>query len=317
MYFASESNTIEAGTYFSIKMITLTLKRWFLLEQWLLANYRMRGMEPAGFEFHSHREYEIYFFHSGDCKYLINNRIYELQPGDILLMDGLTLHKPNPSLNTPYVRSVVHFSPAYLQEILQALGMEILLAPFRKLNNCLLRTNYDCSAKLVEEKMSKIGSLFANNDKPSYCQADIQEAQVKLELVQLLVEIYKMSQNDLQLIPAKRTEKEIHAEMIAAWIDDHFTEKISLERLAKERNLSKYYTSHVFKEITGFTVMEYLMGCRLNHAKYLLEVEPQLTLTEIAHKSGFENISHFSRYFKEKVGNTAKKYRALKLEKKF
>lgn len=281
-----------------------------------MAYYRMRGMETAGFEFHSHHEYEIYFFHSGDCKYLINNRIYELQPGDILLMDGLTLHKPNPSLETPYIRSVIHFSPAYLQEILHVLGMEALLDPFRKLNNCLLRTGYDKSAKLVEEKMSQISSLFAIHHKQENNQPDILEAEVKLELVQLLVEIYKMSKKDLQMFPAKRPEKEIHAEMIASWIDEHFTEKVSLDRLAKERNLSKYYTSHVFKEITGFTVMEYLMGCRLNHAKYLLEVEPHLPLSQIAQKSGFESIFHFSRYFKEKVGNTARNYRALKTGQK-
>ena len=56
------------------------------------------------------------------------------------------------------------------------------------------------------------------------------EAEVKLELIQLLLCIYKMSQQDLAHVTSKKTEKEVHAEEIASWIRDHFKEKISLDR---------------------------------------------------------------------------------------
>lgn len=276
----------------------------------------MQGMEYYSFNYHSHQEYEIYFFHSGDCKYTINNRIFELKPGDIILLDGMTLHKANPRIGSPYVRSVLHFSPKWIQALLTVLGVPNLLDPFQKLNNFLLRTGYDEGGQFVDEKMKQISALWAQwaeEQQRTHTKNDLLETEIKLQLVQLLLKIYKMSQKDLALLTTKKTEKEIHAEAIASWINNHYTEKVSLDQISSDLNLSKYYTSHVFKEITGFTVMEYVMGCRLKQVKYLLEMEPELSLAEISRSSGFESAAHFSRFFKEKVGTTPARYRKSKL----
>lgn len=114
-------------------------------KEWITAFYRMQGVQGLDsytFQYHSHHEYEIYFFCGGECKYLINNRIYELQPGDITLLDGMTLHKPNP-VESSNTRSMLHFSPTWVTEIISTLGIPYLLDPFKKLNNCLLRTGFD------------------------------------------------------------------------------------------------------------------------------------------------------------------------------
>ncbi|WP_209123813.1 helix-turn-helix domain-containing protein [Alkalihalobacillus sp. BA299] len=71
--------------------------------------------------------------------------------------------------------------------------------------------------------------------------------------------------------------------------------------------------SHVFKETTGFTVMEYVMGCRLTQVKYLLEIELDKPLKDIAYECGFESVSHFSRFFRQQVGMTPKEYRRFRL----
>ncbi|MBT2653687.1 AraC family transcriptional regulator [Bacillus sp. ISL-18] len=285
-----------------------------IMDEWITAFYRVQGLDNS-FKFHSHQEYEIYFFHSGDCKYLINNRIYELQPGDIILLDGMTLHKPNPGTGSTYTRSMLHFSPTWLRELLGTLGIPNLLDPFKKLNNCLLRTGYDESGQIVDGMMKEIAASLELIDldfQRTHKKNELLEAELKLELIQLLLRIYKMSQKELSQVTSKKTEKEAHAESIASWINDHYMEKVSLERIAGELNLSKYYASHVFKEVTGFTVMEYVMGCRLNQVKYLLEMEPNLTLTEVSQSVGFESVAHFSRYFKEKMGKTPSQYRKEK-----
>ena len=108
----------------------------------------------------------------------------------------------------------------------------------------------------------------------------------------------------------------MHAENIASWINQHYSEKITLERIAKELNLNKYYVSHVFKEVTGFTVMQYVMECRLIQVKYLLEMRPDLSLEEIFTATGFESGAHFSRFFKDKMGMTPTSYRKKKYRQK-
>lgn len=298
------------------ELINLPFKRK-VLDEWITAFYRVQGVEFYNFQFHSHHEYEIYFFCGGDCKYLINNRIYELVPGDIILLDGMTLHKANPGGESTYTRSMVHFSPTWLSELISTLGVPNLLDPFKKLNNPLLRTRYDDNGQYVDKQIKKISGLLSDINEElqrTGKKNEFLEAEVKLELVQLLLRIYKMSQQELVQVTSRKSEKEVHAEAIASWIRDHFKEKISLDRISSELNLSKYYISHVFKDITGFTVMEYVMGCRLNHVKYLLEMEPELTIAEVSTSSGFESIAHFSRYFKEKVGLTPTRYRKNKLK---
>ncbi|MDR7076938.1 AraC-like DNA-binding protein [Neobacillus niacini] len=297
------------------ELVNLPYKRK-VLDEWMTAFYRVQGVDFYNFQFHSHHEFEIYFFCGEDCKYLINNRIYELVPGDIILLDGMTLHKANPGGESAYTRSMVHFSPTWISGLISTLGIPNLLDPFKKLNNPLLRTRYDENGQYVDGQIKKISGLLSEIDEElqrTGKKNELLEAEVKLEMIQLLLCIYKMSQQDLAHVTSKKTEKEIHAEDIASWIRDHFNEKISLDLISSELNLSKYYVSHVFKEVTGFTVMEYVMGCRLNQVKYLLEMEPDLSIAEVSSSSGFESLAHFSRYFKEKVGVTPSKYRKNKL----
>ncbi|CAM4222569.1 AraC family transcriptional regulator [Paenibacillus alkaliterrae] len=286
-----------------------------VMDEWITAFYRVQGTELPIVNFHSHHEYEIYFFGGGECKYLINNRIYDLQPGDIILLDGLTLHKPNPRYISTYTRSMLHFSPSWLQELLSVLGLPNLLDPFQNLNNCLLRTGNDESGQFVEGRIERIANLLVQMDEEMQRtgqKSELLEAEVKMELVQLLLGIYKMAQKEFTHVKKKVTGKEQHAEAISTWIDAHYTEKVSLDQMAADLNLSKYYASHIFKEVTGFTVMEYVMGCRLNQVKYLLEMEPDQSLTDVSRAAGFESVSHFSRYFKDKMGITPSRYRENK-----
>lgn len=296
--------------------VKAALEKQGITDKWIAAFYRVQGVDTYTFQFHSHHEYEIYFFCGGDCKYLISNRIYDLEPGDIILLDGKTLHKPNPKIERTYTRSMLHFSPTWLAELVSVLGIPNLLDPFKKLNNCLIRTGYNESGQFVDNKMKKIAGLQAQLHEEMQRTGTVNkllEVELKLELVQLLLKIYQMSQQELAHVSSKKTEKEVHAEAIASWINDHYREKISLDRISTELNLSKYYTSHVFKEVTGFTVMEYVMGCRLHQVKYLLEMEPDLTLAQISNSTGFESVAHFSRFFKEKTGKTPSQYRKDKI----
>lgn len=66
--------------------------------------------------FHSHPHYEIYYFHDGECTYIIGDRVYNLEPGDLVLMHGLTLHRPHPKPGSAYERSTLHFDPSAIRK---------------------------------------------------------------------------------------------------------------------------------------------------------------------------------------------------------
>jgi len=76
----------------------------------------------------------------------------------------------------------------------------------------------------------------------------------------------------------------------------NFSSQLSVERIAKEANMSVSHFSRVFKNETGSTVTDYLNKIRIKVVKKLL-VKDRLTLTEIAHQSGFNSLSYMSTCF--------------------
>ncbi|UJF26619.1 helix-turn-helix domain-containing protein [Planococcus sp. 107-1] len=280
------------------------MKGKVVMEQPLMVHYRM-DKYWGHIDYHSHQEYEIYFFHAGSCRYLIHDQIYDLEPGDILLMDGMALHKPNTPPNSEYIRSTIHFSPQWIEKSLDGVGGGYLLEVFQKLHHCLIRTRQSEDSKELERLIQRLEEVYRKTE----IGHGEKEAEAKILLMQILVAVNKLGELDSLKKPRKKPEKETHAENIASYIQANFQQKLSIVSIAEALNLSKSYASHVFKEMTGFTIMEYVMGCRLNRVKQLLVTEPDKALKDVASESGFESVSHFSRYFREKVGMTAKVYR--------
>ncbi len=277
----------------------------------ILPIYRLSGRQEFILDYHSHQEYEIYFFHSGTCRYLIKNQIYDLEPGDILLMDGKTLHKPIVSPEKEYIRSTVHFSPHWIETVLRELNAGYLLDVFRKLQHCLIRTNENQQSKKLEELICRLDELYRMSDKN---QVAATEVEMKVIMIQILILIDKMGRANSYKKPDTKDDKTDYVENIVTFVQEHYMEKLTIDSIAKSLNLSKSYLSHLFKEITGFTVMEYLMATRLTQAKYMLALEPDKPLKDVSFDCGFESASHFSRYFKSKVGMTPKDYRKLQIK---
>ena len=100
-----------------------------------------------------------------------------------------------------------------------------------------------------------------------------------------------------------------YIKLILKYIDNHFTENLSLESLAGYQNINKYHLSHEFKKYTGVTLKEYIITLRLSHAKNLLKYTEK-SVQEIAEECGIYHTSHFINLFKAREGCTPLKYRA-------
>lgn len=95
---------------------------------------------------------------------------------------------------------------------------------------------------------------------------------------------------------------------ITEYIGEHYVENISLESVAEATGISRYYVSHLFKELMDSTFVGYVNELRLNHAAMLLATTDS-PIIEIASKSGFNNLSNFNRAFKMYFGKTPSTYR--------
>ena len=92
------------------------------------------------------------------------------------------------------------------------------------------------------------------------------------------------------------------------YIAENANKPITLDMMAQQASLSRYYFVRTFKKETGFTPHEYLLNTRINMAKYLLRAG-QEAVKSIAYRCGFQSESSFCTAFKKVVGITPMQYR--------
>ena len=95
---------------------------------------------------------------------------------------------------------------------------------------------------------------------------------------------------------------------IIDYIEAYLDTDLSLEAMAKQAGMSRYYFASQFKQAMGISPYQYVVRQRLKRARKLLE-EKQRSLLQIALDCGFASQSHFNKVFRQHVGTTPKKYR--------
>lgn len=95
---------------------------------------------------------------------------------------------------------------------------------------------------------------------------------------------------------------------IASYLDEHYTENISLDLLAEHFFISKYYLSREFKKEFGTTIIQYILAKKITNAKELLRYS-NASIEDIAQLCGIDDASYFNKVFKKMEGCTASEYR--------
>ncbi|MEW4371893.1 helix-turn-helix transcriptional regulator [Paenibacillus kandeliae] len=272
------------------------------MEQAVNLGYReTRAFAPVAADgFHSHLHYEIYYFHEGLCTYIVGESIYQLHPGDVLLMHGRTLHRPHPQPGHPYVRSTLHFDPALLSEYVQTSYADKLLLPFEQSGGIRLQLTLQerSDLEVLLEQLSRL------SHEPQQGQIPLPFMMKLCDLLALLAECCQRQER-----PVVREGKEMYAHHIVDYIEQHYMHDVTLEQIADHLHLSRSYASSLFKEWTGMTIFKYLYHRRINQAKLLLQYQHDLPISEISRRSGFKQPAHFSRMFREEVGCSPESYR--------
>lgn len=96
--------------------------------------------------------------------------------------------------------------------------------------------------------------------------------------------------------------------IVRDFINEHYTEAITLSHLAHLANWSVPHFSEEFRRHIGESPIDYMIRLRLHHASYLLQ-DVNLSITEIATRVGYDNLYHFSKIFKQRFHLSPKKFR--------
>jgi AraC-like DNA-binding protein/ligand-binding sensor protein len=93
------------------------------------------------------------------------------------------------------------------------------------------------------------------------------------------------------------------------FIQEHHTEDLSLEQVAKAAHMSTFYFCKMFHKATGVNFTEYVSRVRIEKARTLL-LNPNLRISEIAYEVGFQSLTHFNRVFKKLLGQSPTEFRS-------
>lgn len=97
---------------------------------------------------------------------------------------------------------------------------------------------------------------------------------------------------------------------IRRYIDSHYKEPLTLDLLAAEVNVNKYYLAHAYKQTYGISPISYMISCRIQEGKRLL-TETDLSLSHISGILGFSSASYFSQSFRKAEGISPLEFRKL------
>lgn len=255
--------------------------------------FHYREPKPNEVEVHHHDFYEVYLFLGGEVEYWVEGRIFHLQPGDLLLINPMELHRPivKPDCSV-YERIVLWIDKNYLETLSQKdVCMTRCFDHTIPTHTNLLRpTNAQRShimTRMGELVRESYGSEYGNK----LCASGI--------FLQLMVELNRMALQTAAL-PEEREETPKLVAQVLSFINEHYKEDLSLEGLAGQFFISKYHLSHEFTNAVGVGVYRYIMLKRLLMAKQMLT--DGIAPGEVYASCGFHDYTNFFRAFKAEYG---------------
>lgn len=241
------------------------------------------------FYLHNHDDYEIYMFLEGDSSYRVEGVDYQLEPRDIIIIRKHEMHRVFHNAPTRYRRIVLMVSPQFFSE-----------------NNCIEyeRQFSACSGegnKISADTVVKSGlyDAFMRLKKCSNEFSDINSPIARAIIVEIL---YLINSVSTFIGPGKRNEP---VQKIINYINNRFTDNLTLDELERRFYVSKYHICHIFREATGLTVHRYICRKRLTLVRELIDAGNNLG--EAAQLAGFGTYSSFYRAYTAEFGTPPRK----------
>lgn len=245
---------------------------------------------------HFHETYEIYYLIEGKRRYVIEDKMYDIDPGDMILIPEMLTHKV---WNTPDT-DANDYHTRYLLTPKKEDIPEIFLSCFD--------THY---YHLTETERRIIVNCFEDLQR----NQRIDEYTYYYNQANLVKILHTLAKNKASAkLDANLTKNDIRMQKAATFIKEHCAEAITLEELARKYSFTKEYFSTIFKETTGYGVNEYLNQMRIAKSINLLTTTT-LSIMEISHQCGFNDSNYFSAVFKKIIGMPPQKFRKVQTKR--
>lgn len=246
------------------------------------------------YKMHWHKELEIILVLKGEIELIVNGVRYELKEDEFFFINSGQVHSTSGHGDNIIVAIQINldaFDRTYPQ--IKNTVFEWPNSQFINKDDSILKEFRSYIAKMVGE--------YRRGEK-GY------QVAVESHLNALFTLILRyIPQTQKKETPQYRKDLQ-RLQSVIEYVEEHYTEKITLEQIAKNEYISTFYLSHFFKEKMGIPFFEYLNYVRLNKSIALLDKCAD-NINNIALDCGFANVKSFNKVFKDAYGITPGEYK--------
>ena len=241
---------------------------------------------------HAHNYTELFYIIGGDGQFLIDDEKFPVRAHQLVIVNPNIMH------------TELSYEARPLEYIVLGIeGLEISIPGTNEGRYCIYTFSgsnkvLNCMQSILREMQER------EQEHQMVCQA-----YMDILVVQLM---RNTSTSMTQVADSSPTNRQ--CAMVRRYIDNHYKEQLTLDLLAAEANVNKYYLAHAYKQVYGISPINHMIARRVQEAKRLL-IETDLSLSQISVILGFSSPSYFSQRFRKSEGISPVDYRKSNLQK--
>ena len=242
---------------------------------------------------HAHMGYcEVLYIKNGSGQFNIGNRCYEVNTGDVIIINPGVFHEERVMINGPCLNVV---------EMLYCAVDNVFVSGLK--DGCLLPEEY--TPVIHSGQYRSIIEYCLTN---IFNEINIQNNGYSLVCHNLVSILLVMVFRSANINNACTGEKATFASKINDYIKSNYTNDLSLQDLAQYLHISRHYLARFYKKVYGCSIINYVINLRIEEAKRLL-LTTQSKISEISIAIGYRDQNYFSYLFKKMTGFSPSAYR--------
>lgn len=253
------------------------------------------------FDGESHNFWELVYVDAGQVEIKANNKLHSLKQGELIF------HKPN-EFHTLKADEKTAANVFVISFVCSSKSMSFFKGKVVTLPSKLKKH----ISTIIEEYNETFNSMSVEDLKLEIKENPPIGGQqmIRIHLEQLLIMLIRNEQDsrNMRIFPSKESMENHLVSHMMHLIEERVYEKIAVEGICKELNYSRSYLSKIFKLSSGYTILEYILLCKIREAKKLIRQE-KYNFTQISDMLAFDNPHYFSRVFKRITNLTPSEYK--------